>query len=122
MKKAESAQIKRRYMKTILRISIVPLLVALALTQPAGAESRGKSLKRAEKEMRRANFIEAEKIYRRLLESNSDDKDARLGLSFALVKLGKFQESYEQAAQALAADPTNSRAHALLGTSLFALG
>jgi len=109
-------------MKTILRISIVPLLVALALTQPAGAESRGKSLKRAEKEMRRANFIEAEKIYRRLLESNSDDKEARLGLSFALVKLGKFQESYEQAAQALAADPTNSRAHALLGTSLLRSG
>src|SRR5262249_47639579 len=118
----ESARLKRRYMKTILLILIFLLFVAPALTHPAGAESRGKSLKRAEKEMRRANFIEAEKIYRRLLESNTDDKEARLGLSFALVKLGKFQESYEQAAQALAADPTNSRAHALLGTSLLRSG
>jgi len=113
-------------MKLVLRILIVilivPLLVALALNQPAGAESRGKALKRAEKEMRRANFSEAEKIYRSLLEANRDDKEARLGLSFALIKLSKFQESYEHAAQALASDPINPRAHALLGTSLLRSG
>jgi len=113
-------------MKLVLRILIivliVPLLVALALNQPAGAESRGKALKRAEKEMRRANFSEAEKIYRSLLETNRDDKEARLGLSFALIKLSKFQESYEHAAQALVSDPINPRAHALLGTSLLRSG
>src|SRR5262245_2861962 len=112
----------RRYMKLVIRILVVPLLVALALTQLVGAESRGKALKRAEKEMRRANFIEAENIYRRLLETNRDDKEARLGLSFALIKLSKFQESYEHAAQALASDPINPRAHALLGTSLLRSG
>ncbi len=109
-------------MKSVLRTLIVPLVVALVMTQPAGAESRGKALKRAEKELRRANFGEAEKIYRRLLEGNRDDKEARLGLSFALIKLSKYQESYEHAAQALAADPISARAHALLGTSLLRSG
>ncbi|HKQ72727.1 MAG TPA: aspartyl protease family protein, partial [Blastocatellia bacterium] len=109
-------------MKHILQILMVPILVWSALIQPAAAESRGKSLKRAEKELRRANFIEAEKIYRRLLEISSDDKEARLGLSFSLVKLNKYQESYEHAAMVLATDPINARAHALLGTSLLRSG
>jgi tetratricopeptide (TPR) repeat protein len=113
---------RRNIMKSALPILIVPLLFALGLTQPAEAESRGKAIKRAEKELRRANFREAEKIYRRLLAGDGDDKVARLGLSFALIKLGEFQESYEHAAQVLAVDPINARAHALLGTSLLRSG
>jgi hypothetical protein len=69
----------------LLKILILPLLLAPALTQTIMAESRGKAIKRAEKEMRRANFSEAEKIYRRLLEENREDKAARLGLSFVLL-------------------------------------
>jgi len=112
-------------MKSALRVLMVPLMAALVglfLTQPVAAESRGKALKRAEKELRKSNFSEAEKIYRRLLDENRNDKDARLGLSFALVKLRKFQESYEHAAQVIATDPINARAHALLGTSLLRSG
>jgi hypothetical protein len=40
-------------MKSVIRILMVLLLVALASTQPAVAESRGKAIKRAEKEMSR---------------------------------------------------------------------
>jgi tetratricopeptide (TPR) repeat protein len=99
------------------------LLLAIALTAGvAWAESRGKALKRAEKEMRQANFEEAEKIYRQLIERNINDKDARLGLSFALMKQIRLQESFEEAAQVIAVDPLNARAHALLGTSLLRSG
>ncbi len=110
-------------MKTMLRLEVVFLLLTLVLLPAAGlAESRGKALKRAEKELRQANFGEAEKIYRQLVERDQKDKDARLGLSFALIKQGKLQDSYEQAAQVIAADPLSSRAHALLGTSLLRSG
>lgn len=110
-------------MKTMLRLEIVILVLTLVSLPAAGlAESRGKALKRAEKELRQANFGEAEKIYRQLVERDQKDKDARLGLSFALIKQGKLQESYEQAAQVIAADPLSSRAHALLGTSLLRSG
>ncbi len=112
-------------MKTALRILIVSLSVVLvnfSSSQSALAESRGKALKRAEKELRQANFGEAEKIYRHLVEKDQNDKDARLGLSFALIKLGKFQESFENAAQVIAADPLSARAHTLLGISLLRSG
>src|SRR5262245_60441311 len=108
-------------MKKALRILTV-LLAAVLLSAPALAETRSKTLKRAESEIRKANFVEAEKIYRRLLEKDQTDKDARLGLSFALVKQIKLLEAYENAAQVIAADPLNSRGFALLGTALLRSG
>jgi tetratricopeptide (TPR) repeat protein len=108
-------------MKNAFRIMTV-LLAAVLLSVSALAETRGKSLKRAAKEIRNANFSEAEKIYRGLLEKDQTDKEARLGLSFALVKQIKLQEAYENAAQVIAADPLNSRGFALLGTALLRSG
>jgi tetratricopeptide (TPR) repeat protein len=108
-------------MKKALRI-LTALSAALLLSTSALAQTRGKSLKRAETEIRKANFTEAEKIYRRLLEKDQTDKEARLGLSFTLVKQIKLQEAYETAAQVIAADPLNSRGFALLGTALLRSG
>ncbi|MBO0800350.1 MAG: tetratricopeptide repeat protein, partial [Blastocatellia bacterium] len=108
-------------MKITLRLAMI--MVVLLVSLPATlAESRGKTLKRAERELRQANFEEAEKIYRQLIERDQKDKEARLGLSFALIKQGKLQESYDEAAQVIAADPQSARAHALLGTSLLRSG
>ena len=108
-------------MANALRVLTV-LSAAVLLSTSALAETRGKSLKRADAEIRKANFVEAENIYRKLLEKDQTDKDARLGLSFSLVKQIKLQEAYENAAQVIAADPLNSRAFALLGTSLLRSG
>jgi tetratricopeptide (TPR) repeat protein len=110
-------------MKTTLRlVMIVVVILLVSQSMAVLAESRGKALKRAEKELRQANFGEAEKIYRQLIERDQNDKDARLGLSFALIKQSKLQESFEQAAQVIAADPLSARAHALLGTALLRSG
>jgi tetratricopeptide (TPR) repeat protein len=110
-------------MRNTLRLVMIVLVVTLvSLPAAVRAESRGKALKRAEKELRQANFEEAEKIYRQLIEHDQKDKEARLGLSFALIKQGKLQDSFEQAAQVIAADPLSARAHALLGTSLLRSG
>jgi len=107
----------------ISALRILTVLLAVVLIPAAAlAESRGKALKRADGEIRRANYIEAEKIYRHLLEKDQTDKDARLGLSFALVKQVKLQEAYENAAQVIATDPLSSRAFALLGTALLRSG
>ncbi|MGH9936163.1 MAG: aspartyl protease family protein, partial [Blastocatellia bacterium] len=108
-------------MTNALRVLTVLLTVVL-LSAAAPAETRNKALKRAAGEIRKANYTEAEKIYRRLLEKDQTDKDARLGLSFALVKQIKLQEAYENAAQVIAADPLSSRAFALLGTALLRSG
>lgn len=108
-------------MKAALRIGLLLLLAGL-LSPVTLAESRGQALKRAQGELRKANFDEAEKIYRKLLEHNQQDKDARLGLSFALLKQLKLADAYEHAAQVIAIDPLNARAFALLGTALLRSG
>ncbi len=108
-------------MKIALRLVMLSLAVA-ALSIAALAESRGKALKRAEGEMRKANFEQAEKIYRDLLTKDIADKEARLGLSFSLIKQAKLQDAYENAAQVIAADPLSARAFALLGTALLRSG
>lgn len=106
----------------MLTIYAAAVMTVAALCFPALAETRGKALKRAEKEMRAANFAEAEKIYLHLLEKDQADKEARLGLSFSLMKQLKLQGSYEHAAQVISADPLNARAFALLGTALLRSG
>jgi len=100
----------------------VLLITALCTAWPALAESRGKVLKRAEGEIRKGNFAAAEKLYRTLLEQDQTDKDARLGLSFVLLKQSRLKESYDLATQVLTAEPTNARAHTLIGTALLRTG
>jgi tetratricopeptide (TPR) repeat protein len=108
-------------MKFALRVCLL-LLALAAISHTALAESRDKALKRATREIYKGNFDEAEKICRRLLERNQDDAEARLGLSFALIKKIRLQEAYEEAARVIVADPLNGRAHTLLGTALLRSG
>ncbi len=103
---------------------LFPLAVFLVLgaVTAAPAQSRGKLLKQAEKEMRQANFAVAESFYQQAVDRDQTDKAARLGLSFAQIKQSRLREAYQNAAQVLAADPLNPRAHSLLGTALLRSG
>jgi len=111
-------------MKTAVRMILLAFLILSFITPTNGvfAWSRDKDLKRAQNEIRKGNFDEAEKIYRRLLEQKSEDIEARLGLSFTLIKKLLLQEAFEEAAQVIVANPLNGRAHTLLGTSLLRSG
>src|SRR5262245_3169419 len=106
----------RCVMKNALRLLSLSLII-ISISMTAFAESRAKTLKRAAGEMRRANFAEAERLYRLLIEKDSTDNIARLGLSFSLIKQIRLQEAYEQAAQVISTDPLNARAFAVLGTA-----
>ncbi len=106
-------------MKPTLRLIGFVLLI-FSIT--ALAESRGSALKRATKEIRAGNFDKAEEIYRVLVDKNQDDKEARLGLSFALLKQNKILECYETAVQVVASDNLNGKAFALMGTALLRSG
>ena len=79
-------------MKFALRTLTITLATAMAvavLSFPTLAETRGRALKRAEKEIRATNFAEAEKIYRQLLEKDQADKDARL----VTAKIGRVEHA-----------------------------
>src|SRR5687767_7005547 len=81
-----------------------------------------KTFKRAQQELREGDFESAELILRELLAKDGLNKDARLALSFALLKQRRLQEAYDHAARVLVADPASARAHALLGQAILASG
>ncbi|HEV2764636.1 MAG TPA: aspartyl protease family protein [Pyrinomonadaceae bacterium] len=83
---------------------------------------RGQERAKASRALREGDFERAEKSFRELMEKNPRDAEARLGLSFALLKQRRTQEAFDAAARVVAVDPANPRAHALLGSALLAAG
>lgn len=112
-------------MKRKLRLPVVVSVVVLAACAagvfPVSA-SGGKDRARAERALKEGEFVEAERLYRELVVKDAHDEQARLGLGLALLKQRKNQDAYDQAARVLAADPTDARAHALLGSALLNSG
>jgi predicted aspartyl protease/Flp pilus assembly protein TadD len=99
-------------------------LVCVVLTTVALAHSpdNEKARSRAQKALRAGDFERAEQLYRDVLAKDEHDKEARLGLSHALLKLRRLQDSFDHAARVIAADPLSARAHALLGSAVLASG
>lgn len=87
-----------------------------------GAADNDKTRNRADRALRSGDFERAEQIYRELLAKDDHDTEARLGLSRALLKQRRLQDSFDHAARVIAIDPLSSRAHALLGSAILASG
>jgi tetratricopeptide (TPR) repeat protein len=100
------------------------LVICLALSASALAATGGdgKARKRANEALRSGDYETAEKQFREALAKDAHDNEARLGLSFALLKQRKLQDAYDHAARVILAEPLSSRAHALLGTAILATG
>src|SRR5262245_52125223 len=96
--------------------------LAFAAVVIAAPVDNEKTRARALKALRSGDFERAEKIYRELLAKDDKDLDARLGLSHALLKKRRLQDSFDHAARAIAIDPLSPRAHALLGSVVLATG
>jgi predicted aspartyl protease len=105
---------------TFLAASLVCLTLAMAVV--AYPIDNEKALKRAQKALRAGDFERAEHLYRELLAKDDQDTLARLGLSHALLKLRRLQDSFDHAARVAALDPLSARAHALLGSAILAAG
>lgn len=100
------------------------VLVCLMMSAAALAATvgDGKARQRANEALRNGDYESAEKQFREALAKDSHDKDARLGLSFALLKQRMLQDAYDHAARVILADPMSARAHALLGSAILASG
>ncbi|HET9786679.1 MAG TPA: tetratricopeptide repeat protein, partial [Pyrinomonadaceae bacterium] len=96
--------------------------LGLSASVPAATLSDKKALNRAEKALRDGDFELAEKTFREILNKNLQDQEARLGLSFTLLKQRRLQEAYDQAARVILANPLSARGHALLGHAILASG
>jgi tetratricopeptide (TPR) repeat protein len=119
----QSLNAKRR-LPPLTKTLFVGLLLCLALSTSTQAATvgDGKTRQRANEALRNGDYETAEKHFREALAKDAHDKDARLGLSFALLKQRLLQDAYDHAARVLLVDPLSSRAHALLGTAILASG
>lgn len=107
------------------RAFLVTVLIVLALVAVTSAGAAGdtkKSMNQAERALRSGDFEAAEKIYREIIAKDDRNLDARLGLSRALLKQRKLQDSFDHAARVLAVQPLSARGHALLGATVLASG
>jgi tetratricopeptide (TPR) repeat protein len=107
----------------VMVISANPIDAAPLGAVPAVAVAfEGKNQTKGEKALRRGDYPLAEKIFRELLSKDAHDNQARLGLSFALLKQRSLQDAYDHAARVIMLDPLSARAHALLGSAILAAG
>lgn len=89
--------------------------------QQAAAEDLKQMIKQAEKFSKKGNFVEAEKLLRRVLTINPNASNARIKLSKIFLKQRKLVESYEQSVEVIKNEPNNSAVFAVLGlTYLYA--
>ncbi|MFL6231095.1 MAG: aspartyl protease family protein [Pyrinomonadaceae bacterium] len=111
-------------MSKTLRLTILAVAAVVLLTAAGGATFAAdkKERERAQRALREGEFEVAEKIFRGLVEKDTKDLPARLGLSFAQLKQRNLRDAYDNAARAIAIDPLSARAHALLGAALLAAG
>jgi tetratricopeptide (TPR) repeat protein len=91
-------------------------------TNIATAKTDKKAYSKGYRALRKGDYTQAEKIFRDLLGKDAHDNEARLGLSFALLKQRNLQGAYDNAARVIMVDPLSARAHSLLGTAILGAG
>lgn len=109
---------RRRLAAGILAAFVICLTVII----PVFAVGEQKARASADRALHDGDFENAEKMFRELLAKDAHDKEARLGLSFALLKQRHLQDAYDQAARVILVEPLSARAHALLGSAILASG
>ena len=114
---------QRTFLQTaVCGLAAVLFCLALAHYQPVNGFDNKKAYNKGYKALRQGDFTTAEKIFRDLLGKDSHDNEARLGLSFTLLKQRSLQGAYDNAARVILVDPLSARAHALLGAAILGAG
>jgi len=116
---------KQQSLSRMAAFGVAAFVLCFALagtTHVAAGFADKKAYNKAYRALRKGDFQEAEKIFRELLGKDAHDADARLGLSFALLKQRNLQGAYDNAARVIMQNPLSARAHALLGASILGAG
>src|ERR1044071_5206447 len=115
--------------KSLFRMAaccVAAVVFCVALTgmaqSTAGPANGKKAYTKGYRAVRKGDYEQAEKIFRELLNKDAHDIEARLGLSFALLKQKNLQGAYDNAARVIMLDPLSARGHALLGSAILGAG
>jgi tetratricopeptide (TPR) repeat protein len=115
-------------MKSLSRMAafcVAAFVFCVALTgathTAAGAADK-KAYTKGYRAVRKGDYEQAEKIFREMLNKDGHDIEARLGLSFTMLKQRNLQGAYDNAARVIMLDPLSARGHALLGSAILGAG
>jgi tetratricopeptide (TPR) repeat protein len=79
-------------------------------------------LKQAKKLYRKGQLVQAEAIYRKILDSDSGNVTVKLDLAYLLLKQRRIRDSFDIAFAVAKADQQNARAFAILGATFLTAG
>jgi Flp pilus assembly protein TadD/predicted aspartyl protease len=79
-------------------------------------------VKQGEKFVKRGEYSQAEKVFRRAIEINPHNSSVRLKLASVYVKQRQFQQAYDLSFPVAEAEPKNSNAFSVLGITLLGAG
>lgn len=115
--------------RAILRITILTafILSAIHLTANAtlsahAADDVKDLIKKSAKLVRRADLVKAEELLRAAVALDASRSDAKVELGFVLTKQRRLIEAYDLLLPIAQAESKNTRAYAVLGTTLVAAG
>ena len=114
-----------RCLSRMAAFSVAAIVLCFALagtTDIAAGSTDKKAYTKGYRAIRKGEYPQAEKIFRELLTKDGQDIEARLGLSFALLKQRQLQGAYDNAARVIMQAPLSARAHALLGAAILSAG
>ncbi len=113
------------FLRTILITFILSFLhlttnaTATAATTPNDVREL---IKKAAKLVRRAELVKAEELLRKAVALDATRSDAKVELGFVLTKQRRLIEAYDLLLPIAQTEPKNTRAYAVLGTTLIAAG
>src|SRR5215217_1573617 len=115
----------RKYFSRMAAFSVAAFVLCFALagsSHSAAGFADKKAYNKGYRALRKGDYAQAEKIFRDLLTKDAHDVEARLGLSFTLLKQRSLQGAYDNAARVIMLNPLSARAHALLGYAILGAG
>ena len=94
-------QIKKRF-RGLAACCLAAFVLSFAFVADNNiALASGKVSLKGQKALKKGDYVGAEKIFRELLGKDARDTEARLGLSFALLKQRNLQGAYDNAARVI---------------------
>jgi tetratricopeptide (TPR) repeat protein len=118
-----------RVLVSSVRVSVLCLAAAAAAfgsapgdVEEADGETARQLIKQSDKQLHRGNLPEAERILRRALVLYPGSSLAKLKLAFVNVKQRRLLDAYNLSFEVARAEPDNSFAFAVLGTTLLNAG
>lgn len=113
------------YNRSFLAMACCLIICAMSLAsagQQSPSDEAQKAFKSAQKQARKGDLAGAESLFRRALELNSGFSAAKVELAVVLLKQRSLVEAYDLSLAVAKAEPKNSRAYAVLGTTLLTAG